>query len=168
MARSPTLRGVVLLLTALASTAAAASIPSSSWPSYPALARRDDAKCPADAGDVTCAKELPGDFCCPEGTTCLALAANTTAMCCPEGSSCNKIATIACNVTLQDVAQFPGAVLKTTALDVELGKCGKSNCCPFGYSCSEDSKYCVKDEDQSAKPVSGGRARRRRSNIRGQ
>lgn len=140
-----TWRSLFISAVALSHTAAAVSLP--------LLSRQDSSTCPKDAGDVTCPNGLPKDFCCPSGSTCISLAGDTTAVCCPEGASCNKIQTVACDVKLQDVSEHPGAVVKTTALDVDLTKCGSANCCPFGYSCFED-KYCVKDDDQSVLPVS--------------
>ncbi|SPO00873.1 uncharacterized protein DNG_03621 [Cephalotrichum gorgonifer] len=97
-----------------------------------------------------CPADLPDNFCCPSGTTCIPLAGFTTALCCPDGLTCKKIQPIICDITYQDAdANIAGAV-KTTALRSTLPKCG-SRCCPFGYSCN-DADECVMDEDQSKSP----------------
>ncbi|KAF9880036.1 hypothetical protein CkaCkLH20_02847 [Colletotrichum karsti] len=93
---------------------------------------------------------LPSSFCCREGTTCIALAGNTTVLCCPEGSNCDRITPINCAVTLQDPETHPDAVIKTTALKSKLPTCG-SQCCPFGYTCN-GANQCVRDADQTNKP----------------
>lgn len=105
--------------------------------------------CP-DPNFRQCPGGLPGNFCCAAGATCLALAANTTALCCPAGSTCDVIEPITCDITQQNVAINPLAPLKTTALQSQLPRCG-AGCCPFGYSCT-DTGRCVRNADQSVPP----------------
>ncbi|KAK4188380.1 hypothetical protein QBC35DRAFT_207047 [Podospora australis] len=100
--------------------------------------------------------DIPGNFCCPNGQNCIVLAGNTTVLCCPNNPSnanCKKIQTIPCDISQQDASKNQDAVVKTTALDGTLPKCG-DNCCPFGYSCSND--LCVRDGDQSKPPQKTG------------
>ncbi|KAI5861775.1 hypothetical protein GGS23DRAFT_611362 [Durotheca rogersii] len=112
----------------------------------------------ADGDNGTCAADfakcseagLPDDFCCPQGSSCIALAANTTILCCPEGNTCKVISAITCNLSLQDPAANPEAEIKTTVLDGKLETCG-SGCCPFGYRCN--GKDCVMEDDQSKPPA---------------
>ncbi|KAI1769185.1 hypothetical protein GGR53DRAFT_529021 [Hypoxylon sp. FL1150] len=84
---------------------------------------------------------IDADFCCLTGRTCLFTAANTTLICCPEHTTCNKIATISCDVDIQQ----PGAQLVTTVFDQPLPPCG-DYCCPFGYHCNSD-QVCQLNED---------------------
>ncbi|OTA69496.1 hypothetical protein K449DRAFT_461019 [Hypoxylon sp. EC38] len=110
-----------------------------------------------ERADGTCAQNfskcqqsgLPDNFCCESGSTCIALAANTTVLCCPINSNCDKIGTITCDLTLQDASKNPAAEIKTTVLNGILEACG-GQCCPFGYHC--DGVNCVKDADQSKRP----------------
>ncbi|KAF7545266.1 hypothetical protein G7Z17_g9307 [Cylindrodendrum hubeiense] len=104
-----------------------------------------------DADQVTCPSTLPSNFCCSENTTCKALAGGTTAVCCPEGSSCDLIRPITCNLSEQNVTNRPNASIKTTVFNVALEACGDNTCCPFGYSCNDDSE-CIMDDDQSKAP----------------
>ncbi|ETS88007.1 hypothetical protein PFICI_01835 [Pestalotiopsis fici W106-1] len=99
---------------------------------------------------------LPDNFCCKPGTSCIALAGNTTIVCCPDGDDCSVIASIVCDVQLQNATSAPDAVVKTTALTSKLPTCG-SMCCPFGYTCDADNN-CAKDEDQSQMPEGAGDA----------
>lgn len=94
---------------------------------------------------------LPADFCCPAGSDCVVLAANTTVLCCPQGSSCDIIRPITCDLQQQNSTAFPRSVLKTTALTGTLGFCG-IGCCPFGYAC-DGSGNCARQEDQATAPV---------------
>ncbi|KAI0975324.1 hypothetical protein F4678DRAFT_323308 [Xylaria arbuscula] len=94
---------------------------------------------------------LPSDFCCLTTDTCLTLAGNSTVLCCPQGSDCSTIEAIPCDVSLQDPAKNPQAVIKTTALTAALPTCGDV-CCPFGYSCDKNTN-CIENEDQSQKPL---------------
>ncbi|KIV94233.1 hypothetical protein PV10_02020 [Exophiala mesophila] len=88
---------------------------------------------------------LPGAFKCGSGTNCLSLDNGTSALCCPDGNTCNNIATIPCDVTLQDASKNPDATIFTTRTGDRLPTCG-SKCCPFGYSCiasnRDDNSVC--------------------------
>lgn len=96
---------------------------------------------------------LPSDFCCGSGTNCVALAGNTTVLCCPGGSNCNSIASIPCDITLQNNTAHPDSTLKTTALTGILPTCG-DQCCPFGYTCgSPQQGVCIMNSDQSNSPA---------------
>lgn len=99
---------------------------------------------------------LPDNFCCKPGTSCIALAGNTTILCCPDGDDCSVIASIVCDVQLQNATSAPDAVVKTTALTSKLPTCG-TMCCPFGYTCNADNN-CAKDADQSQEPDGAGDA----------
>ncbi|KAI1347481.1 hypothetical protein F5Y01DRAFT_318675 [Xylaria sp. FL0043] len=105
----------------------------------------------ASGWDLCLEDGLPNNFCCPTLSTCHVLAGNTTLLCCPGGSDCSTIQPIVCNISLQDPAANPEAVVKTTALSATLPTCGEQ-CCPFGYSCNGNGN-CVEDEDQSQKPI---------------
>lgn len=94
---------------------------------------------------------FPDNFCCPTGSSCIALAGDTTILCCPSGDDCSVIAPIVCNIQLQNATSNPDASVKTTFLTGTLPSCG-ANCCPFGYTCDQDGN-CVKDQDQSHKPT---------------
>ncbi|KAH0499321.1 hypothetical protein TgHK011_006524 [Trichoderma gracile] len=130
---------LLLLVSALASLVSAS----------PAGLVFQELKC--SAGTQSCPAGLPNNFCCSEGTTCLPLAGNTTAMCCPTGQTCEKIQPITCDVSQQDPSKNQQSPIKTSVFDVPLQKCGADLCCPFGYSCSGDD-LCVKDSDQSEAP----------------
>ncbi|PTB65408.1 hypothetical protein BBK36DRAFT_1122012 [Trichoderma citrinoviride] len=130
---------LLLLVSALASFASAS----------PAGLIFQESKC--SAGTSSCGAGLPSNFCCSEGTSCIPLAGNTTAMCCPTGQTCEKIQPITCDVSQQDPSKNQQSPIKTSVFDVPLGKCGADLCCPFGYSCSGDD-LCVKESDQSVSP----------------
>ncbi|KAL6868512.1 hypothetical protein J3F83DRAFT_698085 [Trichoderma novae-zelandiae] len=130
---------LLLLVSALASLVSAS----------PAGLVFQELKCAA--GTQSCPAGLPNNFCCSEGTSCIPLAGNTTAMCCPTGQTCEKIQPITCDVSQQDPSKNQQSPIKTSVFDVPLGKCGADLCCPFGYSCSGDD-LCVKDSDQSTSP----------------
>ena len=104
----------------------------------------------ADQKLGSCPSDLPEEFCCPENTTCIALAGGTTALCCPKGETCERIAPLTCNLAAQDPAKFPTAGVKTTVLHGKLEKCA-GECCPFGYTCNDDDQ-CEMDKDQSKPP----------------
>jgi hypothetical protein len=99
----------------------------------------------------TCGQGLPGNFCCPTNTVCLALASNTTALCCPKGQSCELLYPIPCNIQVQNATAYPDNPLLTTALGADLPKCG-TGCCPFGYQCGTtgDDEMCVMAKNQAA------------------
>ncbi|KUJ22337.1 uncharacterized protein LY89DRAFT_294139 [Mollisia scopiformis] len=107
--------------------------------------------CP-DAAYVGCNNTgLPGDFCCPTGSNCIPLAANTTLLCCPTGQTCQTIKPITCNISYQNITKNPDNTLKTTALGATLPSCA-GQCCPFGFSCNTNNN-CVMDADQSIAPT---------------
>ena len=115
-------------------------------------AKLELSNCAADgSGLESCPSTLPPSFCCPKGTSCVSLAGASTVLCCPDGQDCAKIRPITCALSQQDASENPKAPIKTTLLDGELPSCGKGTCCPFGYSC--DGDLCVKDKDQSQRPV---------------
>ncbi|RDL34591.1 uncharacterized protein BP5553_07719 [Venustampulla echinocandica] len=125
------------------------------WLAIPTEARspRDlferDGKC-SDPTFSQCANSgLPSNFCCPSGSTCLSLAANTTLLCCPKGSDCSAIQPIPCDISMQDASQHPDNILKTTALTGTLPTCG-SQCCPFGFSCTGTT--CTINTNQKIAP----------------
>ncbi|KAL7950769.1 hypothetical protein V8C42DRAFT_130167 [Trichoderma barbatum] len=109
-------------------------------------------QCPANT--QSCPKGLPNNFCCPQGSSCLPLAGNTTALCCPDGETCDRIQPITCDVGQQDPSKNQNSPIKTSIFDVALEKCGTNLCCPFGYSCSGDNTQCLKNSDQSISPES--------------
>ena len=100
----------------------------------------------------TCSSKLPSNFCCPSGTTCMALAGDTTALCCPDGQSCEFIQPIICDVSAQNPDKTPSPPIITNVLDVDMEKCGSDKCCPFGYTCAGGGTKCQKKPDQSQKP----------------
>ncbi|KAK1755344.1 hypothetical protein QBC47DRAFT_383443 [Echria macrotheca] len=104
----------------------------------------------AAAGFSQCVNIQTAGFCCPQNSTCLTLAGNTTVLCCPSSSNCQLIERISCDVSLQDPSKNPDAKIKTTALQAALPKC-QDSCCPFGYTCAGDGN-CEKDKDQSTAP----------------
>lgn len=99
----------------------------------------------------SCGQGLPGNFCCPTNTVCLALASNTTALCCPKGQSCELLHPITCDIQAQNATAYSDSPLLTTALGANLPKCGEG-CCPFGYQCGTtgDDGMCVMAKDQAA------------------
>lgn len=103
------------------------------------------------AGLLSCPASLPDNFCCSQGTSCIPLAGNTTALCCPTGQTCEKIQPITCDVVQQDPTINESSPIKTTILFVPLAKCGANLCCPFGYSCVGGSQ-CQKNSDQTKRP----------------
>ncbi|KAL6908539.1 hypothetical protein GGI43DRAFT_146792 [Trichoderma evansii] len=110
-----------------------------------------DSQC--SAGSQSCPTSLPNNFCCSQGTTCIPLAGDTTALCCPTGQTCEKIQPIACDISLQDPSKNSQSPIKTSIFDVSLEKCGTNVCCPFGYSCVGGNQ-CQKNADQSKSPES--------------
>jgi hypothetical protein len=106
----------------------------------------------ADPTSSQCSSNLPSDFCCPSGNSCVVLAANTTVLCCPAGNSCSVIKSISCDITQQNVTAHPGIALMTTDLTGILPKCA-SQCCPFGYSCNSNND-CVMNANQQTPPSS--------------
>jgi hypothetical protein len=110
------------------------------------LERRATSACP-DPSFVQCTDAgLPDNFCCPQSNSCIPLAGNTTVLCCPEVGICSTIKPITCDIFQQNLTSHPDNTLKTTLLDATLPTCA-SECCPFGYSCGNDSN-CHIDADQ--------------------
>ncbi|PTB46786.1 uncharacterized protein TrAFT101_003771 [Trichoderma asperellum] len=144
MTLAPRFTRLLLLVSALASFVSAS-------PTNSLFVR--DSQCAA--GLESCPASLPNNFCCSQGTTCLPLAGNTTALCCPTGQTCEKIQPITCDISLQDPIKNSQSPIKTSVFDVSLGKCGGNLCCPFGYSCVGGNQ-CQKDADQSKSPESAG------------
>jgi len=92
---------------------------------------------------------VPSGFCCAPSETCLVLANNTTLLCCPSGDDCSMIKPINCDIQQQNATSHPDATLLTTNLTATLQSCG-SECCPFGYSCSNSA--CVINANQGSAP----------------
>ncbi|PNY24725.1 Uncharacterized protein TCAP_05330 [Tolypocladium capitatum] len=143
MPRKPVPLRLHHLLTAVAASTVSAT-PASNF-----FARADT--CAAN-GLQTCSKDLPAQFCCPQGSSCISLAGATTVLCCPSDRTCSKIQPITCNLREQDPATNPNAPIQTTVFDVALQKCGGGFCCPFGYSCSDGGTECTMNQDQSKAP----------------
>lgn len=140
MARLPiSLRLLLLFFAATASTS-------------PTISARKE-KCAAEGLQSCASRGLSGAFCCEPGRTCVALAGNSTVMCCPDNSSCEAIRPITCDVGAQNPDANPRAPIKTLASKSKLPRCAKRGfCCPFGFTCADDGKLCVKDKDQSRPP----------------
>lgn len=137
--------------------------------SQPELRRREGAKafrslrrstsdtCPSNYQQ--CGSELPSDFCCSSGDTCISLANNTSALCCPHGSgTCSSILPITCSLAGQNATAYPTSSVHTLNLDGQLPTCGTDSsgtqtCCPFGYSCNAKFQ-CVHTETET--PISTG------------
>ncbi|KAG5919544.1 hypothetical protein E4U42_006486 [Claviceps africana] len=74
-------------------------------------------------------------------------------MCCPNGSSCEAIRPITCDIEAQNPSTNLKAPIKTLALKSKLPKCATNNsCCPFGFTCADDGKLCLKNPDQLQPP----------------
>lgn len=108
--------------------------PTHAFKGFEILARSDS--CPSSYD--SCGGSVPSDFCCPSSSTCLVLDNDTTVLCCPSGSSCDYISPITCDIQEQNATSYPKASVKTTLLDESLPTCGEE-CCPFGYTCENDS-----------------------------
>ncbi|KAG6008316.1 hypothetical protein E4U21_004642 [Claviceps maximensis] len=113
---------------------------------------RDD-KCAAGGQQSCSAQGLSSSFCCETGRVCMALAGRSTVMCCPNGSSCEAIRPITCDIETQNPNTNLRAPIKTLALKSKLPKCATNDsCCPFGFTCADDGKLCLKNTDQSQVP----------------
>ncbi|KAK5990447.1 hypothetical protein PT974_08715 [Cladobotryum mycophilum] len=134
----------------------AVAMSSSTTSALPGRMFIQDTTCSA-SGLQACPAGLPNNFCCPQGSTCIALAANTTAVCCPQGMTCDKIQAITCNIRQQDPDQNANVPIKTSIFNVPLEKCGSDLCCPFGYSCAGGGQ-CQRNADQSKSPRDGSPA----------
>ena len=99
------------------------------------LSERAALTCPIQ-GFAACNKNnLPGNFCCPTSTECVAFNEGKSAICCPIGKDCSTIKTISCDLTQQNATAHPTSELFTTDLTTNMETCG-SSCCPQGYSCN--------------------------------
>lgn len=109
--------------------------------------RSDSSTCPSNYNQ--CGNGLPDNFCCPSDSSCISLADDTTLLCCPNGEDCSSVqaSSFTCDISAYNATAFPTAVVHTTNLTGQLPTCG-SYCCPFGYSCSEDT-LCVRDNDDT-------------------
>ena len=106
------------------------------------LQGRQTSSCPV-SDHVRCPdSKLPSDFCCPADSTCISLDSSSSALCCPKDGDCSKIAPVSCDLGFQDVFEVPDAAVKTTRLRDRPSRCGRSTCCPFGYTCDDDDQ-CV-------------------------
>lgn len=110
------------------------------------LLQREAGSCPGLSFDRCDDPNLPSNFCCPKGLTCISLDDSTSALCCP-GGECALIQPIVCDVRLQNPDAHPGNPLMTTKLDKDLPKCGVL-CCPRGYSCQGENT-CSRDKATS-------------------
>jgi hypothetical protein len=121
--------------------------------------RADDSQCPLpnfDRCPQNAANHWPDNFCCGNGSTCLSNAGNTTLICCPAAQNCTIITPMACQMDLYNADLHPDAMVKTTALNGLLARCGTGTCCPFGYSCAPDrngTSACFLDKDQNPAPL---------------
>ncbi|KAG6037313.1 hypothetical protein E4U41_005185 [Claviceps citrina] len=114
-------------------------------------ARQD--KCAAQGMQSCSAGGLPSAFCCETGRRCMLLAGGSTVMCCPSDSSCEAIRPITCDVGAQNPDANLMAPIKTLAQKSRLPRCAANgSCCPFGFTCADDGKLCLKDQDQSQTP----------------
>jgi hypothetical protein len=148
-------RANVLLSWALvvAFCAPASAVPTNT----PSLFARDSSSCAA--GYNTCPGfSFPSNFCCPTGSSCIALAGNTTLLCCPDGQDCSLIQPITCTLQQQNATLDPTAPIKTTVLNGSLTRCGgTTTCCPYGYSCNA-SGMCAKLANQDFMPAASSSA----------
>ncbi|KAG9237594.1 hypothetical protein BJ875DRAFT_369626 [Amylocarpus encephaloides] len=108
------------------------------------------ATCPDPSYSRCVGTNLPRNFCCPSGSSCLELAGSTTLLCCPLGTNCSSIQPINCDITQQNITLHPSNVLKTTALTVALPQCA-GKCCPFGFACT--GNVCQQEPDQAKVPT---------------
>ena len=100
------------------------------------LLERDTSTCGGFPGLIQCAGPSPLSFCCPTGTTCLALEDTpsvSAAICCPNGQDCNLIGTVSCDESLQNATANPKSQLHSDPPQ-SLSVCG-SGCCPMGNVC---------------------------------
>lgn len=105
-----------------------------------------------------CGNGLPSEFCCRSTDSCIALADNSSVLCCPDGGTCSSIQPITCSLAVQNATAYPTSSVHSIDLDGTLPVCGRDSsgsdtCCPFGYSCNEQS-VCVLTQAET--PVSTG------------
>lgn len=105
-----------------------------------------------------CGNGLPSEFCCRSTDSCIALADKSSVLCCPDGGTCSSIQPITCSLAVQNATAYPTSSVHSIDLDGTLPVCGRDSsgsdtCCPFGYSCNEQS-VCVLTQTET--PVSTG------------
>lgn len=118
--------------------------------------RTSEDSCPSNFDQ--CGNGLPDEFCCKSTDTCIALADNSSVLCCPDGGTCSSIRPITCSIAVQNATAYPTSSVHSTDLTGTLPVCGRDSsgsdtCCPFGYSCNEES-VCVLTQTET--PVSTG------------
>ena len=117
------------------------------------LSGRADLTC-SISGYTACNKNgVPGNFCCPSATECVAFNGGQSAICCPTGRDCSTIQPISCDVSQQNATAHPSSQLFTTDLSATLGTCG-STCCPQGYSCKNGQCSLSSSSTSSSAPSS--------------
>ena len=84
--------------------------------------------------------QMPADFCCPSGYSCLVFNNAASVVCCPSGQDCKTIAPITCDIAQQNATLHPLNPLHSTDLGGSLEPCG-SACCPKGFSCQ--NQQCI-------------------------
>lgn len=118
--------------------------------------RTNTDSCPANFDQ--CGDGLPSEFCCRSTDSCIALADKSSVLCCPDGGTCSSIQPITCSLAVQNATAYPTSSVHSIDLDGSLPVCGRDSsgsdtCCPFGYSCNEQS-VCVLTQTET--PVSTG------------
>ncbi|KAF2098648.1 hypothetical protein NA57DRAFT_56301 [Rhizodiscina lignyota] len=156
MGRRPRLWKVAhacLTLCLLRYTSAIAVRPSLAYETSIHLFARDTT-CGGDSNYRTCGGDLPSNWCCSTGSTCIPLNNTGTeaVICCPQSDSgkCTTIQPISCDISKQNASVNPHSELFTQDLSQKLGTCGQGTCCPLGYSCKDDT--CVMDEETKQSP----------------
>ena len=97
---------------------------------------------------------LPSNFCCPSGSTCLAINNNKSVICCPSGRDCKTISPLTCDLNAQNATLHPSNQLHSTDLTGTLQTCGTNTCCPRGFSCSNGQCVMQATASASVKPAS--------------
>lgn len=149
----PLLQALALSCLLLPATARVIWIPEEFDPLYEGsrLTPRQESTCGGDASLSQCGGDFPEDFCCPGGTTCLALQTDPSikaSICCPTGRDCNSIGTVSCDQSYQNATLVPASQLHSEPT-VELDKCGE-NCCPMGYKCQDNSCVALPSKSSSS------------------
>jgi hypothetical protein len=145
---------LVCLASSIVPSASALTIAVSAAQALGVLEGRQTAPACADPSFSRCGDtDLPSNFCCSSGSTCISLDSSSTALCCPKGADCKKIQPISCDLSFQDLSSRPNAEIMTTKTGDKLATCGSKTCCPFGYSCEGDSQ-CVLDNPTSSTKAS--------------
>ncbi|MCJ1425609.1 hypothetical protein MMC29_003509 [Sticta canariensis] len=99
--------------------------------------------------------QMPANFCCPSGSTCLVFNNAASVVCCPSGQDCKTIEPINCDITQQNATLHPSNPLHSTDLGGSLETCGSggSSCCPRGFSC-QNQQCIIKAGSSSSSAVS--------------